>query len=206
MHTSRRRVYDGSRTGMAIFVAAIATGGQDMGKKKRKKLAKKVDSAISKRGIDVDDLMYAGLGVLADAEKKGKKKPFRNAVADGKKVAAFERKATTGLLEHATSVPEAAPSNPVISYRPNGGGWYDVEIGDFTVDRMQGEDGAAKRAGQLLATFAGLPPEDQNNDLTGVNSEGGGWYTVHVEGIPIQKVRGREEAQSVLDGIMALNA
>lgn len=177
-----------------------------MGKKKRKKLAKKVDTAIAKRAITLEDVLHAGIGVLADAENRGKKKIFRRQVERGRSVAAFGRTATADLMAAATVDPGTDRlRNPAIAYRPGGGGWYDIEIGEHTVGRVQGEDAAAKRAGQLLAAFAALSAEDQQSHLTGVRPGGGGWYSVHVEGIPVRKVRGREEAQAAFDEIAALN-
>ncbi len=53
-----------------------------MGKRKRRKMAKKVEDFIVDREIDPDDVVMAGLGTLAKATTKGKKH-FKKAVNAG---------------------------------------------------------------------------------------------------------------------------
>lgn len=177
-----------------------------MGKKERKKLARRVDGAITQRGISVEDLIYAGLGSLAKAEKKGKKKVFTRLGELGQKVVAIGMPATVELIETAQPVPSESYRNPMIAYRPNGGGWYNVEVGDHVVATVQGEEEAAQRAGRLLAEFAALDLEEQEGRVTGIRDQGGGWYTVQVEGVPLDRVRGRAAAERMLEDVMTLDA
>ncbi len=90
---------------------------------------------------------------------------------------------------------EITPKNPVIAYRPTAGGWYDIEIEGTVVETIQGEEGAAKRAGDLLAAFAALEPEEQERMHTGIVDHGGGWYLVSIAGVPVDRVRGKETAE-----------
>lgn len=179
-----------------------------MGKKKKKtrKLAKKVDAAIRDKGISRADIMHAGLGVLASAVEKGKKKRFRNARLQGRALAKVGTPVTTEIVSEASQDDTTTRDGPVIGYRPNGGGWYDVEVGSTVVARVQGEEEAASRAGQLLERFAGLDASDQASGPTGVREQGGGWYTIQVEGVPLERVRGRDAAEEAIAKIAALNA
>lgn len=166
-----------------------------MGKKKkqRKKITKWIEADD---GIEFDDLVYAGLGVLAASAKKGKKRKFKKARKRGRKLVAREIGALTQML--------APDEEPLISYTHHGGGWFGVEVDGFVVDRIQGEEEAAIRAGELLEAYAALDLADRDPDRTGLYDNGGGWYGIYVNGVPIDNVQGREEAELRFEEIESL--
>lgn len=169
-------------------------------KKKRRKVARRVDVWIHDGQVTSDELMLAGLGVMAQAAERKKKKLFKKALSRG------ERLLETGLCtvpalrdrvdvgggdeEGDTDLPA-----PVIAYRPKGGGWFSVEVGGIEVENVQGEEPAAARAAAILQAYAELDGEEQSDTTTGVEHAGGGWYTVKVRGVPVDRVRGRDEAE-----------
>lgn len=157
-----------------------------MGKKKQ---AKKVTKWIEKDdGITFDDIVYAGLGVLEKAAKKGKKKRFKKAMSRGEDLATAGIESLDRLL-----APEV--EEPVISYAHSGGGWFTVDIGGVIVDTVQGEEAAASRAGELLEEYAALDADQQDPTRYGIYESGGGWYEIVVHGVPVARVQGQEAAE-----------
>lgn len=169
-----------------------------MGKKKkqRKKITKWVEA---EGGIEFDDLVYAGVGVLAKAARKGKKKAFKKAKERGEEVASLEIEALDQLLG-------LDEQEPVVSYSHNGGGWYDIDIDGFVVDRVQGEREAATRAGELLEAYAAHESDERDFERTGIYEVGGGWYEVFAVGVPLGRLQGKEEADARFEEISSLNS
>lgn len=170
-----------------------------MGAKKKRRRIKKMMAKGD--GITWDELVLAGIGTLAKAAKKGKKKTFNRAVKRGIVTLDLD----IPELEEMVYSDEGAESEPVISYSPHGGGWYNIEVDDLIVDRVKGEEESANRAGELLEAFAELDPKDQESIETGVFHTGGGWYELKVNGVPIEKVQGEEAAQERYAEIETLN-
>lgn len=170
-----------------------------MGKKKQKKLAKKVDRWMIKRGVTEEDLSLAGLGVLSAAVSKGSKKRFKKMKERGEKLAVHG----VGALETAPGT-ESGPEEPVISYASVGGGWYSVAVDNIEVDRVQGEESAAARAGELLERYAAVNGNAQSVE-TSIDHAGGGWYEVTVRGVPVARVRGRDEVEERFGHLLARN-
>lgn len=169
-----------------------------MGKKKerqkaRQKIARKVDKWINESDLSEEELILAGLGVMARAVESGKKKLFKKALSAGRKIADL------GVVSMADSPGSANGSSdssePVIAYGPLGGGWYSVDVDGVVVERVQGEETAAKKAAELLTAYAALDPEEQANTDTSMTHSGGGWYDLKVRGVPVARVRGKEAAE-----------
>jgi hypothetical protein len=171
-----------------------------MGDKKKRKRIKKLMAKGD--GVVWDDLVLAGIGTLAEAAKKRKKKVFDKAVERGIRTLDLEIPELDDLVYDDT---DDAGSDPVISYSPHGGGWYNIEIDAVIVERIKGEEEAANRAGELLESFAALDPEEQDNVETGVFHSGGGWYRLVVNGVPVGKVQGEEAANERYAEIEAFN-
>lgn len=168
-------------------------------KKKRKKMEKIMAKGD---GVTWDELVLAGIGTLAKASKKGKKKSFNRAVDRGIKTLELN---IPDLDEMVYADEGGSNAEPVISYSPHGGGWYNIDVDGVIVERIKGEEDAANRAGELLEAFAGLDPDDQLSTETGLVHTGNGWYDLKVNGVPIDKIRGEEEANERYAQIEALN-
>lgn len=168
-------------------------------KKKRKRIQKMMAKGD---GVTWDELVLAGIGTLAKAAKKGKKRSFIRAVDRGIKSLELDIPELDAMVYTDS---EASGTDPVISYSPHGGGWYNIEIDEVVVARVKGEEESANRAGELLEAFAELDPEDQANAETGVFHTGGGWYQLVVNGIPVDKVQGEQAANERYSEIESLN-
>lgn len=172
-----------------------------MGKKVSKSAAKKAEKWVDTGKVTLTDVVIAGFGVLATAADQGKKH-LRKEIARGEKLLDRDRDRLTELYALAVST-TPIDAGPVIAYESAGGGWYDVTINDVPVARVRGEVAAAEKAGKLFASYAQLDPDDQASRQTGVFKRGGGWYDVVVEGVPIDRVRGEEEARERLEQLAA---
>ena len=167
-----------------------------MGKKKRQR--KKIEKWVSSEDpVTFDDIVHAGVAALGEAAGSGKKKKFRKAVERGQKIAGLDLPGLTELL-----YPE--DEEPVIAYSHSGGGWYEVDVHGYVVDKVQGEEAAASRAGELLEQYASLEANEVSAD-TGVKHTGGGWYQILVHGVPVDTVQGEEAAAQRYEEIKALN-
>lgn len=170
-----------------------------MGKKKQRKRIKKI--LREEEGLIIDDIVLAGVGTLAKAAKKDRRKIFAKAVERGQRAIELDVAALNSLI---FTTDESQIREPVISYTPHGGGWFSIEIDGIVVERVKGETDSAARAGQLLEAYAALDGAD-NAGTTGVVSTGGGWYEVTVSGVPVHKVQGRELAEQRMNEINDLN-
>lgn len=167
-------------------------------KKRRQKVAKRIDNWLEESGLTEEELVLAGLGVMARAVEKQQRKLFDKAMRTGRKIADL------GLEHLGAGAAGVQPlANPVIAYRPHGGGWYAVEVDDVLVDRVQGEEAAAARAAELFQAYASLDAEQQASRTTAMVHAGGGWYDVLVKGVPVDKVRGRVAAEERFAEIQA---
>lgn len=166
-----------------------------------KKSAKKAEKWVKAGKVELRDVVLAGFGTLA-AAAAGDKKKLKKAVGRGAGLLDRDRDALTELYTVAVST-TPADTGPTISYDAAGGGWYDVMVNDVPVSRVRGEVAAAEKAGTLFARYAQLDPDDQESRATAIAHRGGGWYDVVVEGVPIDTVRGEEEARERLNEIAA---
>lgn len=173
--------------------------GKSKKQKKRAKVAAKVDRWVAEAELSEEELIMAGLGVMAKAVEQGQKKLFNRAMKAGRRLADFGLPSLDApATDRQGSASDATTSNlsePVISYQHNGGGWYTVEVAGIEVDRVQGEQPAAERARELLAAYAGQDGKHQTNRTTGINHVGGGWYEVKVAGVPVDRVRGKDSVE-----------
>lgn len=182
-----------------------------MGKKKKKSKKnrttkhEKTNAArftewLTDNEITEQDLILAGLGVAARSVRTGKRKAFKKAHRTGRRLAkagAMLEALNPGTINRSAARPTEAPadSEPVIAYQHNGGGWYSVEVAGIEVDRLQGEQPAAERAGALLAAYAVQDARTQQSRETSVSHVGGGWYEVKVAGVPVDRVRGKSAVE-----------
>ena len=171
-------------------------GKKSKKQKKRAKVASKVDRWVADAQLSEEELIMAGLGVMAKAVEQGQKKLFNRAMKAGRRLADLGLPSldTAGpnRQEPASDGDTSNLSEPVISYQHNGGGWYTVEVAGIEIDRLQGEQPAAERAGELLAAYAREDSADQKSRATGITHVGGGWYEVKVSGVPVDRVRGKD--------------
>lgn len=161
--------------------------------KKRAKVAEKVDRWIAKQDLSEQELMMAGLGLMARAVEQSKKKAFKKAVKAGRRIADAGLPSLETLLAQDLTEPDAGDA--VISYEARGGGWYGVSVDGVTVDSVQGEEAAAARAAELFAAHAALDSDRQESVRTGMFHSGGGWYDLLVRGVPVARVRGKDAAE-----------
>lgn len=170
---------------------------------KQKLQAKRISKMIqADDGISTSDLVLAGIGVLSKAAQKHKRKKFRYATKAGRRAVELDISALDRLIDSRVEVGSAA-GEPMICYRPHGGGWFDVEVAGTVVERVHGEADSATRVGELLEAFVGAESGDRHE--TGAAHSGGGWYDIVVHGVPVEKVRGREPAEDRLAAIEKLN-
>lgn len=163
-------------------------------KKTNKNALARTTEWLTDNEISEEDLLLAGLGVAAQSVRAGKRKTFKKAHKVGRRIA----KAGTildALRPGVTAAPAPSPSEPVISYEHSGGGWYSVQVSGVEVDRIQGEQSAAERAGILLAAYASQDAGSQDVGKTGISHVGGGWYEVKVAGVPVDRIRGRDAVE-----------
>ena len=174
--------------------------------KEVRNLTKRVERFVDRHDVTYDDLAMAGVGVLATTlpGKKHKRVAKRATKSFDKLVDRGRRLAPDGLAPQpetadvegspASSAEKssAASAEPVISYQSNGGGWYTIQVDGIEVDRVKGEGPAADRAGELLAKYAALEPSVQRASETALTHSGGGWYDVVVNGVPVDRMRGRD--------------
>lgn len=168
-----------------------------------RKLSKRVERFIEKHDVTYDELAMAGVGYLGiklpgkkhkNYKKRSKKmaKRFDELVERGERLAPEEMTVAAQALA-TDEIGEPAPE-PVISYQAVDGGWFAIEIDGVHVERVQGEDEAARMAGDLLANYAALDPGEQQRTTTAVTHTGGGWYDIVVHGVPVDRVRGKDAA------------
>lgn len=174
-------------------------GKKSKKQKKRAKVASKVDRWVAEAQLSEEELIMAGLGVMAKAVEQGQKKLFDRAMKAGRRLADLGLPSLdtprSNRKEATRDATASNPSEPVISYQHNGGGWYSVEVSGIEVDRLQGEQPAAERAGELLAAYAGQDAAGQTSRTTGITHIGGGWYEVKVAGVPVDRVRGKDSVE-----------
>lgn len=161
--------------------------------KKRAKVAGKVDQWIAEQDLSEQELMMAGLGLMARAVEQSKKKVFKRAVKAGRRLNDVGLPSFEALIAKDDAEPDA--DDAVISYGARGGGWYGVAVDGVLVDSVQGEEAAAARTAELLAAHAALDPDRQESVRTGMFHSGGGWYDLLVRGVPVARVRGKEAAE-----------
>ncbi len=128
-------------------------GKKSKKQKKRAKVASKVDRWVAEAQLSEEELIMAGLGVMAKAVEQGQKKLFNRAMKAGRRLADLGLPSldTAGANRQkaASDADTSSSSEPVISYQHHGGGWYSVEVAGIEIDRLQGEQPAAERAGEL---------------------------------------------------------
>ena len=174
-------------------------GKKSKKQKKRAKVASKVDRWVAEAQLSEEELIMAGLGVMAKAVEQGQKKLFNRAMKAGRRLADLGLPSldTAGANRQkaASDADTSSSSEPVISYQHHGGGWYSVEVAGIEIDRLQGEQPAAERAGELLAAYARQDAADQKSRETAIAHVGGGWYEVKVAGVPVDRVRGKDRVE-----------
>lgn len=169
-------------------------------KKQRRKLAATIEEWLQDAAIDERELILVGIGVMAhDVTKNKKGKRFKKSLRMGRKLAAIglpSLSAPRAVSATVTSTNgDTGSEPPLIAYAPLGGGWYAIEVDGVVVRHLQGEEDAAAAVAELLAKYAALDPDEQQKRETVLAHSGGGWYDIKVRGVPVDRVRGREDAE-----------
>lgn len=170
-----------------------------MGKKKKqqRKIASKVDAWIAEGDLTEHELVLAGLGLMSKAVEQSKKKAFKKALKSGQRL--LEIGLPSLESDNGTTNDDA-----VVSYAPRGGGWFGVAIDGVVVDSVQGEEAAAARAAEIFAAYAALSSDEQERRDRRIEHAGGGWYDIVCQGVPVERIRGRERAESRFEEILAM--
>jgi len=163
---------------------------------KKKKLAKRVSKMLKKDdGITQEDVWNAGLGVLADSATAGKSKIFNKARKRGIALAGLGIDGLSAVRDRLVLEGDDSHADPSISYQAHGGGWYNLTVDGIIVDRIQGEVAAAERASELLESFTAQETAKRAVTRSGIFHNGGGWYEIVTNGVPIHLIKGKEAAE-----------
>jgi poly(hydroxyalkanoate) granule-associated protein len=93
--------------------------------------------------------------------------------------------------ERAIATESATPIEAVAT----GNGWYEVRVRGVVVDKVHGEEEAAEKVGRLLEEDAALTSAQREAGAEAVKG-GGGWYTITLNGLAVDKVQGQEAAEA----------
>ncbi len=100
--------------------------------------------------------------------------------------------------EHAIADESAAEIEAVAT----GNGWYDVVVRGVVVGKVHGEEDAAERVGRLIREDAALTSAEREAGPEAVKG-GGGWYTIKMNGLVVDKVQGEQLAEVRLAALEA---
>lgn len=95
-------------------------------------------------------------------------------------------------LKHERSI--AAESAAEIEAVATGNGWYEVVVRGVVVGKVHGEEDAAERVGKLIEEDAALTSAEREAGPEAVKG-GGGWYTITLNGLVVDKVQGEQLAE-----------
>lgn len=103
-------------------------------------------------------------------------------------------------LKHERSI--AAESAAEIEAVATGNGWYDIVVRGVAVGKVHGEEEAAERVGRLIQEDAALTSAEREAGPEAVKG-GGGWYTIKLNGLVVDKVQGAQLAEVRLAALAA---
>ena len=176
-----------------------------------------VKQTVDSRADQVKQTVDARLGQVkkaADETVSGFEQRVQEAVAAAlqglgiptrKEIAALQesvRQLSKNLdaLKHERSI--AADSAAEIEAVATGNGWYDVVVRGVVVGKVHGEEAAAERVGRLIQEDAALTSAERGAGPEAVQG-GGGWYTIKLNGLVVDKVQGAQLAEVRLAALAA---
>lgn len=95
-------------------------------------------------------------------------------------------------LKHERAI--ATETAPKIEAVATGNGWYDIVVRGVVVGKVHGEEEAAERVGKLIEEDAALTSAERATGAEAVKG-GGGWYTIKLNGLAVDKVQGEQAAE-----------
>jgi len=146
-----------------------------------RKVADDTLSDIERRVQDVVTVTLQGLGI-----------PTRDEIAS---LRSSVQKLSKNLdaLKHERAI--EAESQPEVMAVETGNGWYNVIVYGRVVGKVHGEEEAVEEVSRLQKENAALTDADRSS---GVQAEkgGGGWFTIKLNGLTVDKVQGKEAAET----------
>jgi poly(hydroxyalkanoate) granule-associated protein len=146
-----------------------------------RKVADDTLSDIERRVQDVVTATLQGLGI-----------PTRDEIAS---LRDSVQKLSKNLdaLKHERAI--EAESQPEVMAVETGNGWYNIIVYGRVVGKVHGEEEAVEEVSRLQKENAVLTDAERSS---GVQAEkgGGGWYTIKLNGLTVDKVQGKEAADT----------
>ncbi len=88
-----------------------------------------------------------------------------------------------------------AQAQPEIVAVETGNGWYDIAVYDRVVGKAHGEEEAIEEISRLQKEHATLTEAERSSGVEAVKG-GGGWYQIKLNGLVVDKVQGKEAADT----------
>ncbi|MEP0546000.1 MAG: phasin family protein [Rhodothermales bacterium] len=88
-----------------------------------------------------------------------------------------------------------AQAQPEIVAVETGNGWYDITVYDRVVSKAHGEEEAIEEISRLQKENATLTEAQRSSGVEAVKG-GGGWYQIKLNGLVVDKVQGKEAADT----------
>lgn len=88
-----------------------------------------------------------------------------------------------------------AQAQPEIVAVETGNGWYDITVYDRVVSKAHGEEEAIEEISRLQKENATLTEAQRTSGVEAVKG-GGGWYQIKLNGLVVDKVQGKEAAET----------
>ena len=88
-----------------------------------------------------------------------------------------------------------AQAQPEIVAVESGNGWYDISVYDRVVGKVHGEEEAIEEISRLQKENATLTEAERSSGVEAVKG-GGGWYQIKLNGLVVDKVQGKEAADT----------
>lgn len=146
-----------------------------------RKIADDVLSDFERRVQDAVTTTLQGLGIPTRAEVAA----LRASVQQLSK--------NLDALKHERTI--EAEARPEITAVETGNGWYDIVVYGKVVGNVHGEAAAVEEVGRLQRENATLTDAERASGVEAVKG-GGGWYQIKLNGLTVDKVQGKEAAET----------
>lgn len=146
-----------------------------------RKVADDTLGELEKRMQDVVTTTLQGLGI-----------PTRDEVASLRK-SVQQLSKNLDALKHERRI--EAEAQPEVTAVETGNGWYDVVVYDRVVGKVHGEEEAVEEVARLQRENAALTDAERSAGVEAVKG-GGGWYQIKLNGLVVDKVQGKEAAET----------